>query len=122
MKKIEQERLKRHAEADQRRVPHEVSAPGLDALLCDPPKPVRAVFGLVNQGHIPTIEGMLDRYCGWDEINSVIGWAGDAAQEDYIRYLRKRVKKLEGKLRFLVDNDSINDSSIDQEIETLLDT
>ena len=85
-------------------------------------KPVRVVFGLVNQGHIPTIEEMLDRYCKWDEINSAIGWAGDAAQEDYIRYLRKRGKALEATLRFLVDSDSINDSSIDKEVVALLDT
>ena len=33
-----------------------------------------------------------------------------------------RIEALEAKLRFLVDNDSINDSSIDKEIELLLET
>ena len=33
----------------------------------------------------------------------------------------KRIDDLEGMLRFLVDNDSINDGSIDKEVVTLLE-
>ena len=33
-----------------------------------------------------------------------------------------RVKELEAQLRFLVDNDSINDSSIEKEVKSLLNT
>ena len=36
--------------------------------------------------------------------------------------LSERVRILEEKLKFLVDNDSINDSSIDEEIRKLIDT
>ena len=33
-----------------------------------------------------------------------------------------RIEALESQLRFLVDNDSINDRSIEKEVESLLDT
>ncbi len=33
-----------------------------------------------------------------------------------------RIEALEAQLRFLVDNDSINDRSIDKEVELLLET
>lgn len=48
-------------------------------------------FGLEQQGHIETIESMLDQYKSREEIESAIGWAGGAANEYYIRYLRKKV-------------------------------
>jgi len=38
------------------------------------------------------------------------------------KVLSERVRILEEKLKFLVDNDSINDSSIDEEIRKLIDT
>lgn len=60
---------------------------------------VKVKFGLEQQGHISTIEEMLDRHCSWGEINKAIGWAGDAASKSYIRYLRRRVKASEMKLR-----------------------
>ncbi|NOR69303.1 MAG: hypothetical protein GQ532_06335 [Methylomarinum sp.] len=47
------------------------------------------------EGHIPVIEEMLDNNCGWHEINLEIGWAGDAAEKSYARYLRKKVKIFE---------------------------
>ena len=53
---------------------------------------VRVLIGLEKQGHIPLIEEMLDKHCGWPEINRAIGWAGDAAEKSYARYLRKKVK------------------------------
>ena len=71
-------------------------------LLSNIKKGVKVKFGLVAQGHIPTIEKMLDKHCSWDEINKEIGWAGGAAQENYTRYLRaqsaekdKRIAELE---------------------------
>ena len=39
-----------------------------------------------------------------------------------VELMQKRVEILEEKLKFLVENDSINDSSIDKEIRELLDT
>jgi hypothetical protein len=57
------------------------------------PKPgVRVRFGLEAQGHIPTVERMLDEGCCWPEINRAIGWAGDAAEKNYMRHLRRKHK------------------------------
>jgi hypothetical protein len=49
----------------------------------------QCVFGLVAQGHIPTIEAMLAKWNTWDEIGKAIGWCGDAACEHYIRHLQR---------------------------------
>ena len=54
-----------------------------------------AKFGLVQQGHIPVVEEMLDRHCSWQEINRAIGWAGDSAEKFYMRYLRQKAKAYE---------------------------
>ena len=55
---------------------------------------VRVLIELEKQGHIQLIEEMLDKSCGWHEINRAIGWAGDAAEKSYARYLRKKSKNL----------------------------
>lgn len=41
------------------------------------------VFGLEAQGHIPTIERMLDEQKTWDEIGKEIGWCPRTAMEHY---------------------------------------
>lgn len=46
------------------------------------------VFGLVNQGHVPTIERLLAEGKNWDEIGSAIGWCPSTAREHYERHLR----------------------------------
>ena len=46
------------------------------------------VFGLVAQGHIPTIERLIDEGKQWDEIGSAIGWCPITAREHFERYLR----------------------------------
>jgi hypothetical protein len=46
------------------------------------------VFGLVNQGHIPTIEKMLKESKTWDEIGKQIGWCPNTAKEYYEKYLQ----------------------------------
>lgn len=51
-------------------------------------------FGLENQGHLPVIEAMLDNNESWSAINKAIGWAGDAACENYIRIIRRKTKEL----------------------------
>ena len=40
-------------------------------------------IGLRAQGHLPTIEKMLERGAAWDEIGKEIGWDGDTAKEWY---------------------------------------
>ena len=51
-------------------------------------------------------------------------WSNDCVDEvqRHTRYVEasERIKELEDKLQFLIDNDSINDSSIDKEVEQLL--
>ena len=71
---------------------------------------VKVKFGLEQQGHISTIEEMLDRHCSWDEINKAIGWAGDAANKSYIRHLRKKVKASEMNLQKTEDYDGKRDT------------
>jgi len=43
-------------------------------------------FGLVAQGHIPTIEAMLLKGNTWTEIGEAIGWMPGTAREHYERY------------------------------------
>ena len=45
------------------------------------------LFGLVAQGHIPTIEKMLSEQKTWEEIGKKINWCPKTAQEYYERYL-----------------------------------
>ena len=59
----------------------------------------KVLFGLEQQGHIKTIEEMLDKHRNWDEINKTIGWAGDAANKEYIRLLRKENDKIKKDLK-----------------------
>lgn len=51
---------------------------------------VPIVFGLVAQGHIPTIEKMLAGGATWEEIGNKIGWCHKTAKEHYDRYLQKQ--------------------------------
>jgi hypothetical protein len=60
----------------------------LDELLRD--SGVRIKFGLVQQGHIPTIERMLKDGATWDEIGKEIGWYPPTAREWYERYRRRK--------------------------------
>lgn len=48
------------------------------------------LFGLVAQGHIPTIERMLADGRDWDYIGGAIGWMPETAKEHYERYLERR--------------------------------
>lgn len=51
-------------------------------------------IGLKAQGHIPTVEGMLDDYKSWDEIGKAIGWNPEAAKDWYIAYLRRELAEV----------------------------
>ena len=53
----------------------------------------RVLFGLVQQGHIPTIERMLKQGASWDKIGEEIGWLPEAAEEHYGWYLEARSKE-----------------------------
>lgn len=45
------------------------------------------LFGLRNQGHIPTIMNMLRLGDSWNDIGKEIGWMWDAAKESYENYI-----------------------------------
>jgi hypothetical protein len=45
-------------------------------------------FGLVQQGHIPTIERMLAAGASWKEIGNEIGWMADSAYDHYSKYVQ----------------------------------
>ncbi len=47
------------------------------------------LFGLVAQGHIPTIEKMLADGKDWTAIGVAIGWCGNTAKEHYERYQKR---------------------------------
>lgn len=57
----------------------------------------RVKFGLEAQGHIPTVEKMLDMYgstrYAWNEIGKKIGWCEVSARDGYIRYLMRQKQK-----------------------------
>lgn len=46
------------------------------------------VFGLRNQGHLPTVERMLAEGASWAEIGAEIGWDGETARRYYEEYER----------------------------------
>jgi hypothetical protein len=50
------------------------------------------VFGLIAQGHIPTIEKMLTQSKTWKEIGDAIGWDGGTAEQHYQWYAESRLK------------------------------
>lgn len=51
---------------------------------------VPIVFGLVAQGHIPTVERMLAEGKTWDEIGAEIGWLPETSREHYERYRERK--------------------------------
>ena len=63
-------------------------------------KNYKIVFGLEQQGHIPTIERILDEFGSsseyvWEKIGKEIGWCPQTAAYYYIDYLRKKRKENE---------------------------
>ena len=44
---------------------------------------LRLRIGLTDQGHMPTVEKMLEEGKSWDEIGRAIGWGSEAAQKWY---------------------------------------
>lgn len=55
---------------------------------------MKIAWGLEAQGHIPTIEEMLDHGSGWDDIARSIGWEPDTARRHYHAYLQKRAEAI----------------------------
>lgn len=55
-------------------------------------------FGLEQQGHIQTIERILDEYgvneYAWNKIGKEIGWDANTACYFYVKYLRKKSKSV----------------------------
>lgn len=47
-------------------------------------------FGLVAQGHIPTIESLIEQGYGWDYIAKKIGWDRDTAIQHYQWYVESK--------------------------------
>jgi hypothetical protein len=54
--------------------------------------PVRILFGLEAQGHIPTIEAALKDGVDWEEIGRRIMWDGQTARIYYERHLARMVR------------------------------
>jgi hypothetical protein len=57
-------------------------------------KDMKIVFGLEAQGHIPTIEKILDEFgsneFSWEKIGKEINWCPKTACYHYVTYLRKK--------------------------------
>lgn len=62
---------------------------GLDLIMDSP-----VVFGLLRQGHIPTIEIMLKDGATWEEIGKEIGWCPETAKEHYSWHVEALEKHL----------------------------
>ena len=65
-------------------------------------KNMKIAFGLEAQGHIPTIDKMLDGTNDWDTIAKEIGWVTETAMRCYILYLREQIKSLTSALDLAV--------------------
>ena len=57
----------------------------IDTLMNSP-----VLFGLVQQGHIPTIERMLEEGATWGQIGKEIGWCPETAKEHYRGYIEQQ--------------------------------
>lgn len=67
-----------------------------------PAKKVKVVFGLEAQGHLPTIERILNKWNDevdmtysihvWEEIGREIGWCPFTAALHYFNYMNKKNK------------------------------
>jgi hypothetical protein len=59
-------------------------------------KGLKITFGLEQQGHIETIERILDEFgsnqYAWEKIGKEISWDSNTAAFHYIKYLRKEEK------------------------------
>lgn len=57
-------------------------------------KGYRVAFGLEQQGHIQTIENILDEFgsneFAWNKIGKTIGWCPKTACYHYVNYLRNK--------------------------------
>jgi FMN phosphatase YigB (HAD superfamily) len=62
---------------------------------------VQVNIGLEQQGHIPTVEKMLEDGMSWDEIGKAIGWHGPTANQWYIAHLRAQAQKDKAKIERL---------------------
>jgi hypothetical protein len=51
------------------------------------------LFGVKLQGHIPTIERMLEEGATWEQIGEEIGWCPETAKEHYIWYIKEQEKE-----------------------------
>jgi hypothetical protein len=51
------------------------------------------LVGLKQQGHIPTIERMLEEGATWEQIGEEIGWWPETAKEHYIWYIKDQEKE-----------------------------
>ncbi len=62
-------------------------------------KGLTIAVGLQQQGHIPTIEKILDEMgsttLAWERIGKEINWVPQAACRDYVDYLREQIKKIQ---------------------------
>lgn len=85
----------------------------------------KVVFGLVAQGHIPTIEKMLaEGNNNWYAIGRAIGWDGQTAERHYRNYLLYRMTKyiyrLVNKLNYNInDVSSLNERQLLQMVHSL---
>ena len=57
----------------------------MDTLMNSP-----VLFGLAQQGHIPTIKRMLEEGAAWEQIGEEIGWCPETAKEHYSWYLEQQ--------------------------------
>lgn len=68
----------------------DVKVYAISASMDDAFRGVTVAFGLVQQGHIQTIEQMLQNNSSWAEIGKQIGWCPKTAEQHYTTYLKNR--------------------------------
>ncbi len=48
---------------------------------------MKIAFGLIKQGHVPTVGKMLAEGKSWEEIGKAIGWCPKTAKQHWLRYV-----------------------------------
>ncbi len=78
-------------------------------------------FGLVQQGHIPTIQKMRQDLKPWSEIAKAIGWEEQGLISSYTRYLEDRVVQLECGIKPMINHFEICQNAGETNLQSMID-
>lgn len=82
---------------------------------------MKLLFGLAQQGHIPTIQEMRKDLKPWSEIAKAIGWEEQGLIDAYTRYLEDRVTQLECGIKPMINHFQLAQSAGEACLQSMID-